>query len=259
MSVIILLIKAYVREFKNRIFNSPKWYYRALNPLYRLCRGIILIIFDRNYRYDRLTEIRYSKQIFQPNSYTSYNRYPDLFQIVQENFIDSPELLKICSFGCSTGREVSTLLKYFPLATIVGVDINMRNLRVCRKYFLQKNTNFIHSLSKDWLQFVGFDAIFCLAVLQHTNNRDFKNRIARQFTFQQFTQQIHQFDDKLKIGGLLILDHCDFSFTDTEVYSRYLPLECENNYLQRQRPLYDSCNRRQAEVFAGFRVFQKVS
>jgi hypothetical protein len=120
-------------------------------------------------------------------------------------------------------------------------------------------TSFFHSLSNDWLQSDKFDAIFCLAVLQHTYNRNPNNAIAKKFTFEKFDKQICQFDDKLKVGGLLILDHCDFSFSDTTIYPRYCPLEVENNFLIRQCPWYDKQNHRKGEIFASFRVFKKLS
>lgn len=83
--------------------------------------------------------------------------------------------------------------------------------------------------------------------------------IAKKFTFRQFNEQIQQFDAKLKIGGLLILDHCDFLFTATDVFSRYRPLEAAGNYLIRQRPYYGSSNHREADCFASYRVFQKLA
>jgi chemotaxis methyl-accepting protein methylase len=212
-----------------------------------------------NYRNDRLTELYYRSQVFQPNSYTSNNRYPELFKIVQEYFRSAHQDLKICSFGCSTGSEVATLLGYFPRGKIIGIDINPYNLKICREKYLQKNTSFLHSLSKEWLEEDKFDAIFCLAVLQHTYNRNPNNKIAKKFTFRQFNEQIQQFDAKLKIGGLLILDHCDFLFTATDVFSRYRPLEAAGNYLIRQRPYYGSSNHREADCFASYRVFQKLA
>lgn len=259
MSKILLFLKQRSLIVSHNIITSATWYSRVLSLLYRLLRGIILFLVSSNYRNDRLTEIYYHKHVFQPNSHTGNNRYPKLFKIVYNYFITNKQTLKICSFGCSTGGEVSTLLEYFPTDTIIGVDINQYNIKTCRENYLQKNTYFFHSLSNEWLEEDRFDAIFCLAVLQHTNNRNSNNKIARKFTFQQFVRQIHQFDGKLKIGGLLILDHCDFFFTSTNIYNRYIPLEVDGNYLIRKRPLYNSFNHREAEVYAGFRVFQKLA
>lgn len=259
MGKITIFFKQYSTALRYDILNSTRWYYQCVNPFYRLLRGTILFVVSSVYRRDRLTELYYRKQVFQPNSYTNNNRYPELFKIVQNYFINRQQLLKLCSFGCSTGSEIVSLLNYFPQALIIGVDINQYNLKVCRENIVHGKTSFFHSLSNDWLQSDKFDAIFCLAVLQHTYNRNPNNAIAKKFTFEKFDKQICQFDDKLKVGGLLILDHCDFSFSDTTIYPRYCPLEVENNFLIRQRPWYDKQNHRKGEIFASFRVFKKLS
>lgn len=176
MSKIFLFFKQRSAIVRHSILTSTTWYYRGLSVLYRLLRGIVLFLISSNYRNDRLTEVYYRKHVFQPNSYTSNSSYPELFKITHNYFITHQHPLKICSFGCSTGCEVSALLGYFPTDVI-----------------------------------------------------------------------------------LLILDHCDFSFTSTDVYNRYCTLEVEGNYLIRQRPLYNSFNHREAEVSAGFRVFQKLA
>ena len=55
----------------------------------------------------------------------------------------------------------------------------------------------------------------------------------------------------------MIIDHSDFSFTDTSCASRYKPLECEHNQIKRERPLFDRNNNKVADQHYNFRIFVK--
>ena len=138
-------------------------------------------------------------------------------------------------------------------------DINRWCLKQCRKKNKNPNYSFYHRLSKEFEVASGFDAIFCMAVFQRTENRtNSDNSIAVGFRFDQFEQEVNLLDGKLKSGGLLIIDQSDFSFTDTVCSEKYTPLvSFECNRIVRNRPLFDRNNRKVAESQNSYRVFVK--
>ncbi len=98
-----------------------------------------------------------------------------------------------------------------------------------------------------------------MAVFQRTENRTRKdNRVARGHTFSQFESEIRILDSKLKVGGLFIIDHADFSFGDTACAGNYRPIGFEHNRLVRARPLYDRDNRKVTDQQDNNRVFEKI-
>lgn len=195
-------------------------------------------------------------KINQVSNYTEENRYPDLFKICKDYFSTSmaPRLL---SFGCSTGEEVISLNKYLPNATIIGTDINKWCIEECQKKSDNQKLLFIHSLSGKYKRARDFDAIFCLAVFQHTKNRAANQKIAIKFTFKRFENQLQDLDEKLKENGLLFIDHSDFDFRNTSLYKKYSVLDIESNSIFRDRPLYNKNNERISESTFMPRVFVK--
>jgi SAM-dependent methyltransferase len=185
------------------------------------------------------------------------NRYPVLFAECTRHCagLARPKLL---SFGCSSGEEVFTLAQYMPQADIVGVDINDWCLAECRRKDIQHRHTFHHRRSAEYEREQGFDAIFCLAVFQHSDNRsNADNSVAVGHTFEQFEQNILLLDAKLKPGGLFIIEYADFRFTDTACAARYTPLDFPKNRLLRRRPLYGPDNRKLADQHDSPRIFVK--
>jgi hypothetical protein len=98
-----------------------------------------------------------------------------------------------------------------------------------------------------------------MAVFQRTENRtSCDNGIAKGHTFEQFESEIEFLDQKLKVGGLFIIDHADFSFTDASFSISYKPLDFEQNQMLRRRPLYNKSNQKIADEQINYRVFEKV-
>ena len=102
-----------------------------------------------------------------------------------------------------------------------------------------------------------FDAIFCLAVFQHTNNRDEYVNKASKYIFSQFEQQLIILDKKLKTGGLLFIDHCDFNFLESKIVYKYFPLQMDTNKVFRERPLFNKSNQQTSNTTEIYRVFIK--
>ncbi|MCX6183281.1 MAG: methyltransferase domain-containing protein [Bacteroidetes bacterium] len=252
----ISYIKARTSNFRNAIWHSNKFGYRVLRPLYASAHFTFSFLFNSAYRNKTIDYLKYRKHYHQFPNFTKANRYPDLFSICQRYFKDK-EQVRILSFGCSTGEEVYSINEYLPEATIVGTDISEYNLKECNKKEKKKNISFIHSLSETYQQSKNFDAIFCLAVLQHNDNFNKDIPTATKYTFSQFEEQIITLDEKLKSGGLFFIDQTDFNFLETKLRNQYFPLEVRGNRKSNPRPLYNSKNIRISNEHNCFRVFLK--
>lgn len=226
--------------------------YRILWSFYNIYRFIAI----PSYRSRILHSIWFKKHYHQFSNFTKIDRYPDLFQMAKQYF-DNIEHPKILSFGCSTGEEVFTLSNYIPHATIVGVDINAWCLKEANRRFASENRKFFHSLSPEFTSLRDFDAIFCLAVFQHPENRHNKNRTESAYSFEHFENQLKQLDDKLKSKGLLFIDHCDFNFLETKLMPNYQVATFDENQKIRQRPIFNRKNQKLSNHQNLFRVYQK--
>jgi hypothetical protein len=194
-------------------------------------------------------------------TYTAKDRYPELFGECKKYFLDiqsnpSPKLL---SFGCSTGEEVFTLGEYMPFASIIGVDINQWCINRCEKKNVHQKYFFYNRNSKKFDNLNDLDAIFCMAVLQRTENRTSANNSrAIEYTFSKFDSEVLVLHHKLKVGGLFIIDEADFSFLDTQCAGNYEPLQFQNNQILKKRPLFDKNNVKISETQFYYRIFLKI-
>jgi hypothetical protein len=236
----------YRLQLKKAAHGLTKPFYAAAN----YCKAILVRL-----PYIFFVFTRYRKYYHQYRNDTCENRYPELFAICKEYFKDSKDV-KILSFGCSTGEEVYSIHSYLPQAHIIGTDLNSYNLWQCRKKGTKENIHFMHGLSEEYQQTGNFDAIFCMAVLQHINNRQGVN-IATKFTFQQFEKQLMALDEKLKVGGLLFIDKTDFDFLQTSICKKYTPLNVVEVQTVINRPLFNSSNVKISETNNCHRVFLK--
>lgn len=227
-------------------------FYKVLWSFYNVYRFVAI----PSYRSRLLYSVWFRKHYHQFSNFTKIDRYPDLFQIAKKEF-ETIEHPKILSFGCSTGEEVITLSEYIPHATIVGVDINNWCLKEANRKYASENRKFLHSHSPKFLSSQDFDAIFCLAVFQHPENRHNKNLTESAYPFEQFERQLKQLDDKLKPKGLLFIDHCDFNFLETSLMPNYQIAIFDKNQKIRQRPIFNKKNQKIAEYQNLFRVYQK--
>ncbi|MBE0650717.1 MAG: methyltransferase domain-containing protein [Bacteroidales bacterium] len=214
--------------------------------------------FDSSYRSLVLGKMRFGKHYHQRPTFTTMNRYPLLFKECA-NYLSEVPNPEILSFGCSTGEEVFSIGQLIPQAHILGVDINPWCIRQAKKKTSNPNYSFMHRLAKEFVSSDGFDAIFCLAVFQRTENRTNENNaVADGFLFNQFESEIKILDEKLKPGGLMIIDNADFRFTDTTVSGKYTPLKSfEQNQIIRNRPVFDRNNQKISEKNNAYRIFVK--
>jgi len=227
--------------------------------IYRLlARGnsVRLILINGRARSEFFTRLNFRESHFQKSTYTVKNRSPLIFDQCEKYLRNTPSP-KLLSFGCSTGEEAFTLAEYIPNAAIRGVDINKWCIKECIRKNRSENLHFYHRLSDEFNVDADFDAIFCIAVFQRGENRDF-DQIREGFTFRQFEKEIALLDTKLKPGGLFIIHHSDFRFEDTRVADCYAPLPFDGNKKLLQRPLFDRNNIRIGETNECYRVFVKV-
>ena len=232
--------------------------YKPLQEIYKFLLPLWKISINSRLRSEYISKIKYKRYLLQQSTTTLPNRYPLLFnqcKILLEDIINP----KILSYGCSTGEEVFTIGEYMPLATVVGVDVNDWCIRKC----LKKNTNqkysFYRRVSSEYEKLAEFDAIFCMAVFQSTENRKIDSeKIMTGFTFDKFQNEVTQLDGKLKKNGLLFIDNCDFNFSDTIISAHYTPLKFKENIYLRNRPLFDKENRKLSDLTKVYRAYRKL-
>jgi hypothetical protein len=227
--------------------------YRGLKALGAMRRFLV----SSRIRSQVLTRLDYEDHHLQRETYTCDDRYPELFEHSRQHFAGCGSV-RILSFGCSTGEEVSTLARYLPLAEIVGVDINAWCLKQCAKRNSNRQLSFVHRMSREFAEAKDFDAIFCMAVFQRTEHRTENAQPGDTgFTFERFEAEVAMLDRKLKPGGLFFLDEYDFSFEQTEAATRYKPAEFEGSCVLRERRLFGRENRPIADEQDCFRCFIK--
>lgn len=155
---------------------------------------------------------------FQPYSHTLPDRYPWLFSFAA-GYFSAREELRLLSFGCSRGDEVFTLRTYFPRADITGIEIDPRNVAICRaRAPAERQLRFVRAATTAGEPSACYDAIFCLAVLCLG---DLTTRGAQRcdpyLQFADFERQVTDFARCLRPGGLLLLHTTNFRFADTAV------------------------------------------
>jgi SAM-dependent methyltransferase len=156
--------------------------------------------------------------LFQPEATTAENRYPVLFRFVRDHLGDGADR-RILSFGCSTGEEVFSLRRYFPIARIKGVDINRRNIRGCRARLARMGgdpgLSFEIAGSAVAEPTACYDAVFAMAVFRHGGLGKATARCDHLIKFGDFEQSVGELSRSLKPRGLLVLRHANFRFGDT--------------------------------------------
>lgn len=243
-----------------RLYRSQHPLARVIAPILRAAGHLRRFVLQPQHRSETLTRLRHPATHLQGATCTAPNRYPELFAACRQFFSDQPHP-RILSFGCSTGEEVFTLAQYLPNAHITGVDLNRWCIQQARAAAPAAATyTFLFADSPAFAATPPFDAIFCMAVLQRTENRTHTQPSAHPgFPFRHFEQQLELLDRKLNPGGLLFLDECDFSLLDTSLAPAYRALEFPGNRVLRERPLFGPDNRLRTSRYLADRCFLKLS
>jgi SAM-dependent methyltransferase len=197
---------------------------------------------------------------FQPFGDTKPDRYPRIFAFVRDQFAGRDDL-NILSFGCSTGEEVFALRRYFPHATIKGVDINRGAIAIARRRLRRApdpRLSFTTGASTAAEPASFYDAIFCLSVLRHGDlSRPSVTRCDHLIRFADFAAAIADFDRCLKPGGLLALRHSNFRLSDAPAAAAFatvlrIPADAKT-------PLFGCDNRLLKDATYPDTVFRKIS
>ena len=168
------------------------------------------------------------RRLYQHSNWTIMDRYPAIFQGTKDYF-GSSKALKMLSFGCSTGEEAFTLRTYFPSATIVGVDIDLNNLKICRDKNTDKNIHFMKSTPENLEDNGPYDAIFSMAVLQMSSKLTSTPPSSKAFyPFERFESQIIEFDSYLNLNGTIAIAETNYRFCDSELFKRYSVLKVDH-------------------------------
>lgn len=151
----------------------------------------------------------------QISNHTEYDRTPEIFKAAASLFPN----LKILSFGCSTGLETASLSDiYFPCAEIHGYDIDKDIIKSNKLKNKHKNITYFDDpdlLSKD------YDIIFCMSVLcRWPDNQE-------NYTFDLFNETLLSLDQKLKLGGYLVVYNSQYLITDSAISNKYSPINTD--------------------------------
>lgn len=173
---------------------------------------------DRAYRRAFWLCVARPTNLFQPYGDTSPDRYPELFAFARSQVGDGPEV-RLLSFGCSRGDEVASLRHYFSTATIKGIDISRGNVRECRRRRDLTNDpriTFARAGDARAEPLSHYDAIFCMAVFRHGGLTGRANKsCADLINFEAFERTVSELSQCLKPGGLLVIEHSNFRFSDS--------------------------------------------
>ena len=181
---------------------------------------------------------------FQPYNHTLPDRYPWLFEFARDALADIPAP-RLLSFGCSRGDEVLALRRYFPNASIKGIDIDPANIATCRaRAEGEVGLEFERAASAGSEFADHYDAVFCLAVLCHGDlTVTSAQRSDPLLRFDDFERVVAGLARCLKPGGLLLLHTTSFRFCDTSTATGFTPLLDAKPEQMAPDALFDSNNR----------------
>lgn len=208
------------------------------------------------YRSEIQTAKKHPDLLIQESTATRLNRYPVLFSIVEKALSDI-EQASILSYGCSTGEEAASLKALLPKARITGVDLNKRALKIARKNYGAELIQFCHVGDHGWQKTQSYDAILALAVFQKMQNRrEMRSRSHALFPFDKFRSQMELLHPLLKPGGIMVIDHSDYRFSDLEIADEY-QVSTMDKPVSRQRNFFDPNEIRMETAIEYHRVFIK--
>jgi hypothetical protein len=151
---------------------------------------------------------------------TSNNRYPGIFRTVQGRIAQKfgadlgGNRLKILSFGCSNGSEISSLRSYFPEALIFGCDVNDEALGAASEALFMDEAFLFRSSSEAILQYGPFDVVFAMSVLCRFPDSMEPGlvNITPVYSHDSFNRGVQLLSDALRDDGILCLYNTNYSF-----------------------------------------------
>jgi SAM-dependent methyltransferase len=195
-------------------------------PGYMPLRGFVEYLVNPRARELRRIARTPASNLFQPGGRTAFDRYTVLFSALRDQLEDSAAP-RVLSFGCAVGDELLSLRHYLPRAVLTGIDINRHSLRIARGRLADPAVSLVAGGSLTEAGVGQFDAIVCLSVLQRSEILTLRpDDCSPYLRFDQYERTVEEFDRHLIPGGLLLLYHTTFRFSDLAVADRYEPLLC---------------------------------
>lgn len=214
--------------------------YRVINLLRSLAKG-------GQRRQSAVAEILRPRNLFQPHGTTSIDRYPEAFTVVRDE-LGSTEG-RLLSFGCSTGEELITLRRYFPAAALHGIDANPLAVRAARSLIRSSGLPGPITVSRGGDAGEeppgSYDAVFAMAVFRHGSLGSAPPTCSSFVRFADFERTIDQLVACLLPGGLFVIRHANFQFTDcasASGFDRVAP-GAETTWVHSNTPVYDRNDR----------------
>jgi SAM-dependent methyltransferase len=174
-------------------------------------------------RQTAVAQILKPENLFQPQATTAVNRYDEEFDVIATSITsDAPRML---SFGCSSGEELFSLHERFPAATIHGIDVNPLAVRTARKRIRAAGLGAQLTVAKggdaDAEQPRSYDAVLALAVFRHGDLNGGPPRCDPTLQFTQFERTVTGLADCVRPGGVLVIRHANFRFSDCTVANEF--------------------------------------
>ena len=152
--------------------------------------------------------------------------YDEVKHVVNDFYGDVQ--LKILVFGCSTSEEVVWFAGHlFPLAIVVGVDIDEETLSIARRSSaekgLQNRTFYFNSLTHPLSLLGRYDIVFADSVLcRHPWFTIVKN------PFRVFESTLGKIIEVVNPHGILVVIQSSYRVEDTQVASCFRPHKCSD-------------------------------
>ncbi|MCW2855563.1 MAG: hypothetical protein JWR52_1178 [Marmoricola sp.] len=194
-------------RFRQRLRASPAWETLVLTKA---------LLEGGQRRQTAVARILRPDNLFQPYATTSSDRYPTELAAVHTALeVAAPAIL---SFGCSSGEELLSLLQSFPTARIHGIDINPLAVRSARKRVAAAGVSEAVSVARGGDASAeaasSYDLVLALAVFRHGDLNDGPPRCDAVLRFADFERTVDGLAACVKPGGLLVIRHANFRFTD---------------------------------------------
>jgi SAM-dependent methyltransferase len=168
--------------------------------------------------------IRPRPGMFQPFGFTALDRYPVVFRYIQRQ-LGAERPVALLSFGCASGEEVFTLRRYFPNATVKGLDVDPIQIRRSQAALAARGgdprISFEVAGSPDAEADASYDAIFAMAVFRHGDLHLRPPSCEKWVRFEDFEAAVTSLARALRPGGYLALRNANFRFADTALASQF--------------------------------------
>jgi hypothetical protein len=181
----------------------------------------------------------------QAATWTSNNRYPGIFRTLQGRIAQKAGAglghgrLKVLSFGCSIGSELSSLRSYFPEALLYGCDVNAAALHSAVDALQMDEAVIFESTPENIKNHGPFDIILAMSVLcrfPESMSRDLLD-LSKIYPFEDFNRTIGFLSDNLKIDGILCLYNTNHDFARSDVAAEFRavrsPLLASNGFVDK--------------------------